>query len=83
MTFCTLFTLYGPTAALERAKGMLENMPHVKCLSCSADLSQMKLISSEPIHENSLIPLLAKSGISGFRLNNAQRFSRNGSPLSL
>ena len=83
MTFCTLLTLYGPTAALERAKGMLENMPHVKCLSCSADLSQMKLISSEPIHENSLIPLLAKSGISGFRLNNAQRFSRNGSPLSL
>ena len=83
MTFCTLLTLYGPTAALERAKGMLENMPHVKCLSCSADLSQMKLISSEPIHENSLIPLLAKSGISGFRLNDAHRFSRNGSPLSL
>ena len=83
MTFCTLLTLYGPTAALERAKGMLENMPHVKCLSCSADLSQMKLISGEPLHENSLIPLLAKSGISGFRLNDAQRFSRNGSPLSL
>ena len=83
MTFCTLLTLYGPTAALERAKGMLENMPHVKCLGCSADLSQMKLISSEPIDESSLIPLLAQSGISGFRLNDAQKFSRNGSPLSL
>ena len=83
MTFCTLLTLYGPPAALERARGMLENLPQIKCLTCTADLSQMKLISGEPLHENSLIPLLAKSGISGFRLNDAQRFSRNGSPLSL
>ena len=83
MTFCTILTLYGPTAALERARGMLENLPQVKRLNCTADLSQMKLLSSEPLHENSLIPLLAKSGISGFRLNDAQKSSRNGSPLSL
>ena len=83
MAFCTLLTLYGPAAALERARGLLENLPQVKSLSCTADLSQMKLLSSEPLHEYSLIPLLAKCGISGFRLNDAQRFSRNGSPLSL
>ena len=83
MTCCTMLTLYGQPAALERARGLLENLPQVKRLSCTADLSQMKLLSSEPLHENSLIPLLAKSGISGFRLNNAQRLSKNGSPLSL
>ena len=83
MTCCTMLTLYGQPADLERARGLLENLPQVKRLSCTADLSQMKLLSSEPLHENSLIPLLAKSGISGFRLNDAHRFSRNGSPLSL
>ena len=83
MTYCTLLTLYGQTADLERARGLLENLPEVKRLSCTADLSQMKLISNEPLHENSLIPLLAQSGVSGFRLHDAQRFSRNGSPLSL
>ena len=83
MTFCTLLTLYGQTDALERARGLLENLPHVKRLSCTADLSHMKLVSSGPLDESSLIPLLAESGISGFRLNDAQKFSRNGSPLSL
>lgn len=83
MTFCTTLTLYGPTSALERARGLLENLPEVKRLSCSADLSRMRLISSEFLHENSLIPLLAQSGVSGFRLSETQRFSRNGSPLSL
>ena len=78
-----MLTLYGQPADLERARGLLENLPQVKRLSCTADLSQMKLLSSEPLHENSLIPLLAKSGISGIRLNNAQRLSKNGSPLSL
>lgn len=83
MTFCTTLTLYGPPAALERARGLLENLPEVKRLSCAADLTQMRLISSELLHENSLIPLLAQSGVSGFRLSETQRFSRNGSPLSL
>lgn len=83
MTFCTTLTLYGPLSALERARGLLENLPEVKRLSCAADLTQMRLISSELLHENSLIPLLAQSGVSGFRLNETQRFSRNGSPLSL
>ena len=83
MTFCTLLTLYGQTDALEKAKGMLENLPQVKRLNCTSDLSHLKLMSSEPIDEISLIPLLAQSGISGFRLNDAQKFSRNGSPLSL
>lgn len=69
MTFCTLLTLFGQTDALERAKGILENLPQVKRLSCAADLSHMKLVSSEPLDESSLIPLLAQSGISGFRLN--------------
>lgn len=83
MAFCTLLTLYGQTDALERARGMLENLPQVKRLSCTADLSHMKLVSGELLDESSLIPLLAQSGISGFRLNDAQKFSRNGSPLSL
>ena len=83
MAFCTLLTLYGPSDAVRRARGLLENLPQVKRLNCTSDLSQMKLLSSEPIDENSLIPLLAQSGISGFRLNDAQKSSRNGSPLSL
>lgn len=83
MTFCTLLTLFGQTDTLERARGILENLPQVKRLSCTADLSHMKLVSGEPLDESSLIPLLAQSGISGFRLNDAQKFSRNGSPLSL
>ena len=83
MTFCMLLTLFGQTDALEKARGVLENLPQVKRLSCAADLSQIKLVSSEPLDEISLIPLLAQSGISGFRLNDAQKFSRNGSPLSL
>ncbi|MGN0774480.1 MAG: hypothetical protein ACI4MP_11915 [Candidatus Ventricola sp.] len=78
-----MLTLYGQAAALEKAKGLLENLPQIKRLDCTADLSQIKLISSELLSENSLIPLLAQSGVSGFRLQNAQRFSRNGSPLSL
>lgn len=83
MTFCTVLTLYGPPSALERARGLLENLPQVKRLSCTDDPSQVRLISSDPLHENSLIPLLAQSGVSGFRLSETQRFSRNGSPLSL
>ena len=83
MTFCTVLTLFGPSESREWARSMLENLPQVKRLSCAADGSQIKLISCEPLDENSLIPLLAQSGIHGFRLNEAQRFSRNASPLSL
>ena len=83
MTFCAFLTLYGQPSTLVKAKGILENLPQVKRIDCSADLSQIKLISTEPLHENSLIPLLAQSGISGFRLSDHQTFSRNGLPFSL
>lgn len=83
MTFCTLLTLYGPAGALEKAKGILENHPSIKRIDCSENLSHIKLLSSEPIQERILIPLLMPSGISGFRLEAHQTFSRNGSPLSL
>ena len=68
MSYCVWLALYGQTEALQKAKGMLENLPKIRSMRCSADLSQMKLVSSEPLYENSLLPLLAQSGISGFRL---------------
>lgn len=83
MTFCTSLTLYGSADALEKAKGILENHPGIKRIDCSENLSHIKLLSGEPLQELSLIPLLIPSGISGFRLEERQTFSRNGSPLSL
>ncbi len=68
MTFCLTLLLYGPADALETARGIVENMPQVRRVDCSADGMQMRLLLSERLGENSLIPLLAPSGVSGFRL---------------
>ena len=60
--------LYGAPASRELAKLLLENLPQIRRMDVSADLSEIKLLTASPIDESSLIPLLAQSGISGFRL---------------
>ncbi|MGN0996945.1 MAG: hypothetical protein ACI4PG_08540 [Candidatus Ventricola sp.] len=60
--------LYGAPASRELAKLLLENLPQLRRIDASADLSEIKMLTASPIDEISLIPLLAQSGISGFRL---------------
>lgn len=60
--------LYGSASSREQAKLLLENLPQVKRMDVSADMAEVRLILRSPLRENSLIPLLAQSGISGFRL---------------
>ena len=60
--------LYGAPAARELAKLLLENLPQLRRIDACADLSEIKMLTASPIDEMSLIPLLAQSGISGFRL---------------
>ena len=60
--------LYGAPASRELAKLLLENLPQIRRMDASADLSEIKMLTASPLDENSLIPLLAQSGISGFRL---------------
>lgn len=71
MSFCVFLRLWGQTDALQKAKGLLENLPNVKQLDYTADLSQIRLLSDAPLFENDLIPLLSESGISGFALERA------------
>ena len=60
--------LYGAPAARELAKLLLENLPQLRRIDACADLSEIKMLTASPIDEMSLIPLLAQSGLSGFRL---------------
>ena len=59
--------LYGACSARKQAQALLENRPEVKRLDACADASEVRLILSEPLSESELLPLLASSGISGFR----------------
>lgn len=68
MPSCRSIILYGPLNARKMAKLTLEDQPQVKRIDASADLSQLRLLLSPPLSESDLIPLLAKSGISGFKL---------------
>lgn len=60
--------LYGPLSSREQAKLLLENQPQVRRVDASAGLTQLRLFLQVPIGEDELLPLLAQSGISGFRL---------------
>mgnify|MGYP000136255339 FL=1 len=71
MTSCKNLVLYGSLAARELAKITLEDQPQVRRIDASADLTQLRLVLSPALTEKELIPLLAKSGISGFRLDRA------------
>lgn len=77
--------LYGNAQSCEIAKGLLLNQAEVKMEEVSNNPWKVNLILSERLNENSLIPLLRKSGIHGFRLveNRNYRSSRNGSPFCL
>lgn len=61
--------LYGTPASREMAKLLLENQPQVRRVDAAPDLSELKLLLNSPLSEGELIPLLAQSGICGFRLN--------------
>lgn len=66
MNFCKTIYLYGSAASREHTKLILEDQPQIKRIDASADLSQLRLLLSVPFSEESMIPLLQKSGISGF-----------------
>lgn len=68
MGLCRTVALYGTPASREMAKLLLENQPQVRRVDASGDASELKLLLSQPMKEGELIPLLAKSGISGFRI---------------
>ena len=60
--------LYGNSQSCELAKGFLDNLMEVKRTESSKNPHEISLVLLEPIKETSLIPLLRKSGIQGFRL---------------
>ncbi|MDO5299036.1 MAG: hypothetical protein Q4F18_06370 [Clostridia bacterium] len=68
MNSCRTLLLYGTPASREMAKLLLENQPQVRRVDAAADLSELKLLLTSALTESELIPLLAGSGISGFRL---------------
>ena len=66
-----MLALYGPLASREHAKLLLENQPQVRRIDASAGLTQLRLFLTNPLSEDELLPLLASSGISGFRLSHS------------
>ena len=60
--------LYGNAASQALARNMLQNMETVKREESINDGGEIQLLLSEPLKETSLIPLLRKSGLHGFRL---------------
>ena len=60
--------LYGSLESRIMAKTLLENLPHIRRIDTYSDQRILRLLADEPEKEKSLIPLLAQSGISGFRL---------------
>lgn len=69
MNFCKTIHLYGSLASREHTKLILEDQPQIKRIDASSDLSQLRLLLSAPFSEGSVIPLLQKSGISGFYIS--------------
>jgi len=67
MSFFKTIVLYGKAASCEEAKRLLEKLPQMERIEERSPAS-FYLFSSSVIDEKSLIPLLAQSGISGFRL---------------
>ena len=64
-----LLILYGSHAAKGAARIILENQPNVRRIDIlKKPHGSLRLIMNPQIDEISLIPLLASSGISGFRL---------------
>lgn len=68
MALCRAIALYGTPASREMAKILLENQPQIRRVDASGDLGEIKLLLSQSVTEGELIELLAKSGISGFRI---------------
>ena len=66
MEACRTLLLYGAPAARENARLLLENLPQVRRVDAIGAGVALRLFFSEPVSENEMIPLLAKSGISGF-----------------
>lgn len=68
MSSIRTLVLYGPQSARESARILLENQPQIRRVDFASDQRALRLVTTSPLHEISLIPLLAASGISGFRL---------------
>ena len=68
--YTMMITLYGSFQARESARSLLLNLQEVKREEQSDCSWKIKVISDQLIKESSLIPLLRRSGIQGFRLEN-------------
>lgn len=76
--------LYGNAAAQEQAKELLAGTGQIRLIESGQRLTGHYLFLNGCIKEISLIPLLRRSGIHGFRLvEHDQRSSRKGAPFSL
>lgn len=69
MNLLKTITLYGSASSRECARLLLENLPQVKRMDVSQDMGEIRILLSDPLYESNLIPLLANSGVSGFRLS--------------
>jgi len=63
-----LITLYGSSASQKAAILMLENLPQIKRIDATGQPGILRLMTDSSLNEKTLIPLLAESGISGFRV---------------
>lgn len=68
LLFCIRIVLYGSLQARSHACGILENLPQVKRVECSREKTEIRITTDDKLNENSLLPLLRRSGVSGFRL---------------
>lgn len=66
----TLITLrlYGAHQARNDAYALLENLPQIKKINKQDDAKTISLCLNKQLTEKTLIPLLHKSGISGFSI---------------
>jgi len=66
MLKCVSLILYGRFERKKTAQALLENLPQVKRID--SNLPEVRILCSEELNENSLIPMLRSCGIDGFRL---------------
>lgn len=68
MSCISTLVLYGTQSSREAARNLLENQPQIKRVDFESDQRALRLVTTVPINETNLIPLLADSGIYGIRL---------------
>lgn len=72
MSVIKLIKLIGPTDALLRARGVLENHPNIKRIDTLDNKSDIRLILSKSIREEELAGLLSETGLIGARIESCK-----------